>query len=511
MTLLIIGIDGATYRVIDDNRERLPTIDNLISDGFSARLSSTLPSTTSVAWPAMATGKNPGQYGIFDFMGRNPRTMEFYLNDVRQREMDYFWEYMEESIGLASIPVIPYHSTDGYFVQGSLARINSEQIVTPSSIGLPEYYDYRFHWRDDPDQILNGISKRIEARRELFVQLVRDHDVPMHFVMFNAIDHIQHHFWSYMDETHPLHEESGRYSDGIVNAYEQIDAAISDIVSAAGEETTVVLVSDHGFKPCHTDININALLHDREFLTYDIDTSDRAFLSVTEVAKKYLTDSMTGLIPDAIKTKLKEKTPANTGIKNAIDWSNTQAYTFGAMPNIYFNLEGRERTGIVAPSEYKKLCEEIANELEGLEVNGEKPIKRVHRGKEIYEGPYAEYAPDLTLETAEGFYCFGNHGMEIVNVKQNHMPNTGVHEREGIFVTDGPEISANSHGSRPEHDIQDVAPTVLTLYGYSPPDAMDGSVMKTAIRDVTTTELGEKSEKQRIRNSVLALKQVRDI
>lgn len=164
MKTAITGLDGATYRIIDKYQDELPTLSRLIDSGYHPILDSTQPPTTSVAWPSFATGQNPAKYGMFDFMSRFPNKLDFYINDAQKRDST-FLEYIEEPIGIASVPLIPYHSIDAFFIQGSLARINQNQITQPSSLKdlIPNHYDYRINWRDDNEKILDDIIKRIAA------------------------------------------------------------------------------------------------------------------------------------------------------------------------------------------------------------------------------------------------------------------------------------------------------------------------------------------------------------
>lgn len=513
MKLAIIGLDGATYRVIDEHRDELPTVDRLLSEGYHSELRSTLPATTSVAWPAFATGQNPARYGIFDFMNRNPASMNFYINDARSKHFNFFWEYMEEDIGLGSIPIIPYHHTNGFFVQGSLARVNQDQITYPVDLAewLPDHYDYRINWRTDNQEIVENVIRRVGAREKFFAKAVSEFDHKMFFVMFNAIDHIQHHFWSLADQSHPLYEPT-EYEETILRVYKRVDEALETIVGELDDDTNVVLASDHGFKQCHTEVNLNALLHEWELLEFDTSTADSAFVGLQKFGNTNLGKLLADLTPEIIKDSLRERTPTQDKIRNAIDWENTRAYSFGAMPNIYINLEGREQDGLVPQPEYDRLCDEIATKLRALrDGESDSPVfKTVSRSADLYEGPYLDQAPDIVVSTQEGYYCAGNVGRTVFDQKTNHMPNTGVHEREGILIASGPDI-VGSDGRAEPNDIVDVAPTVLRLFGYDTPSRIDGKPIAGMLSSQEPGRPAVKTERQRVRNRILSMKQLGEI
>jgi predicted AlkP superfamily phosphohydrolase/phosphomutase len=449
---------------------------------------------------------------MFDFMGRFPNNLDFYINDARKKGFDFFWEYIEEPIGLASVPLIPYHSIDGFFIQGSLARINQNQITQPSSLKdlIPNHYDYRINWRDDNEKILDGIIKRITAREEFFTYLIKEHDIPLYFLMFNAIDHIQHHFWGYMDEDHPAYTDS-QYDTAIRDAYKRFDEALENILACFDESVNVVIASDHGFKSCHTEVNINALLHQWDYLRYELQTSGAVLAKAYDCLKNYIEpDTITSLLPDSAQSAAKSRMPKKDRIGEAIDWSKSKAYSFGVMPNVYLNLEGREQFGQVSQATYNDFCNELTNMFLGLSdpQTDEQVFKRVYRRDELYHGPYIEQAPDLVLEANEGFYCSGNLGTTVFERKTSPMPNSGVHEQAGVLIAEGPDIADVDR--RGTDGIADVAPTILHLLDYSIPESIDGRViteMDPTGREPMSSDR-QKSEKRHIQDRVLAIKQL---
>ncbi|MFH0832894.1 MAG: alkaline phosphatase family protein [Candidatus Aenigmatarchaeota archaeon] len=80
--ILLIGIDALDPNVIDEliSEGKLPNFKKLKEIGSYSRLESTIPPETPVAWSAAATGSNPGKYGIFDFIKRDPKNYLLKLN-----------------------------------------------------------------------------------------------------------------------------------------------------------------------------------------------------------------------------------------------------------------------------------------------------------------------------------------------------------------------------------------------------------------------------------------------
>jgi predicted AlkP superfamily phosphohydrolase/phosphomutase len=78
--VIVIGLDGLEPRLVETliAAGELPHLERLRALGGMARVATTDPAQTPVAWSTFATGTNPGGHGVFDFLRRDPRT---YLPD----------------------------------------------------------------------------------------------------------------------------------------------------------------------------------------------------------------------------------------------------------------------------------------------------------------------------------------------------------------------------------------------------------------------------------------------
>lgn len=74
LKVLFFGIDAATFTLIGPWIESglLPHLKSLMDRGSSGTLVSSMPPLSSVAWPSLYTGANPGKHGIYDFVERSP-------------------------------------------------------------------------------------------------------------------------------------------------------------------------------------------------------------------------------------------------------------------------------------------------------------------------------------------------------------------------------------------------------------------------------------------------------
>ncbi|MFO0892506.1 MAG: alkaline phosphatase family protein [Isosphaeraceae bacterium] len=115
--VIAIGLDGLEPTIVEAMlaRGELPNLAKLVPPEGLARVATTTPAQTPVAWSTFATGVNPGGHGVFDFLRRDPRT---YLPDsglnryeqknpllppraVNQRQGTPIWQHLS-SAGIGS-------------------------------------------------------------------------------------------------------------------------------------------------------------------------------------------------------------------------------------------------------------------------------------------------------------------------------------------------------------------------------------------------------------------------
>jgi predicted AlkP superfamily phosphohydrolase/phosphomutase len=79
--LVILGLDGMEPTLVEKFmvEGKLPNFSKIRKTGAYARLQTTTPAISPVAWSSFMTGTNPSKHNIFDFLSRDPRT---YLPDL---------------------------------------------------------------------------------------------------------------------------------------------------------------------------------------------------------------------------------------------------------------------------------------------------------------------------------------------------------------------------------------------------------------------------------------------
>lgn len=110
--VIILGFDGMDPKIVDTliSEGKLPTFQRLKEAGYYSELETTIPPQSPVAWASFATGKNPSEHGIFDFISRNPATYGIDLNFAKKEKQfktDPFWKSLSENGITSTILFLP--------------------------------------------------------------------------------------------------------------------------------------------------------------------------------------------------------------------------------------------------------------------------------------------------------------------------------------------------------------------------------------------------------------------
>ncbi len=490
--VLIIGIDGATFKVIKPlvERKRLPNIARLMKEGVHGPLRSTIPVVSAVAWTSFATGKNPGKHGIYDFLSRDPLNYSVRVNNATMRKSTPLWVILSNkgrSVCVLNVTMTyPPDRVKGCMVSGlGTPDIKSNFTFPPSLIGdirrdiggyiiTPEI-DIKGSGNSkfEREKIIRDFCNAIENRLQVARYLMKNKDWDFAMVMFGETDYISHKFWE------SNYDEDGSFSDdGVVPfIYQKVDEAIGEILQEVDDRTDIIIMSDHGFQSVSRGVLMNRWLQQQGFLSIN---NKRSGVDFARYFK-----SFRGLIEGLLPWRFK-KVADPSAIFSNVDWENTLAYSVGTTGDIYINLKGRETKGRVSPGkEYDDVCKEIIDALMKLcdPENGRQVISHVYKKEDIIHGDCFNDAPDLILEFSRGYRNIakglmgGNlHSGKEVVIKTWWM---GDHDMDGILIMNGPNVRRGIEIGGA--NIVDVAPTALYLMGVNIPEDMDGKVLIPAI------------------------------
>lgn len=315
-------------------------------------------------------------------------------------------------------------------------------------------------WALNEEKIDEGIFledtfRTMEAQAEITLDELKNDPPSLLVSIFLATDSVSHMFFRFLDPQHPRYdpELAERYGDAILNTYEHMDKIVGDVLEAMKPGGTLIIVSDHGFHSWRKGFNTNTWLVENGYMALETPGAQE---------QTYNLENLFG---------------QGSFFPN-VDWSRTKAYALG-LSQIYVNLRGRERHGIVEPgAETDRLLEEIRAKLQTVKdpETGELVIKGVYLGREIFHGPRMPDAPDLQIGFRDGYRTSWQTslgaippGIVVTNMKKwsgDHCA-SDPSDTQGIFFSNRVVDASDPH-------IMDIAPTVLKLLDVPPPAPLDG-------------------------------------
>jgi predicted AlkP superfamily phosphohydrolase/phosphomutase len=518
--VIVFGWDGADFSLAQRwaDAGRLPTLAAMREQGAFGRMASTIPPVSAPAWATFVTGNNPGRHGIYYFKEHIAGTYETRLVNGADRRSRTIWQMLNaqgRTMGVVNLAMTyPPEPLQGFMISGmdtpsekseftyppalkdELLHALGEYIIEPTMEGEAHRQRYDLMW----DKIWANLENSIAAVRYLLAHKECD----VFAVNFRATDRVQHHFWKFMDPTHPLYEApaAASYRDRILRVYQRLDEFAGEVRASLDADTSFVIMSDHGFGPIS-----NKVLYLNNWLVHQGWLTPRRQNGVSPAGDGAFGNWLKSLLWRGAWIQLRHMTPQRLkelaervapGLYQRIrypaayffiDWERSQAYADEYQESIWINLAGREPHGIVQPgAEYETLRRAIVDGLRRLKDprTDEPVIEMAYLREEIYHGAELGRAPDIIIIPRQDPYYRvrpshtspDGDPIRTLNRAQllaEHVPN-GAHRLYGMFYAQGPGIAAGRHIQG--IGIADMAPTLLQLAGCRTPRGLDGRVIE---------------------------------
>ena len=450
---MLIGLDCAEPSLVLERwRAELPTLSGLMERGRYGRLRSVVPPITVPAWSCMMASRTPGDLGIYGFRNRADHSYDgLFVADGSAVHAPRLWDlatrYGKPSIVLGVPGTYPPRPLNGVLVSCFLTPSLESRYTYPPQLAheidqvVGEYlFDCDDFRTEDKDDLLRQVYEMTDRRFRLAEHLLDTRPWQLFAMVEIGLDRMHHGFWKDLDPEHRRHDPSSGYGNAILDYLRHLDGLIAQLLERAGDETTVLVVSDHGARRMEGGIRLNEWLRREGFL--------RTLAEPNGVSS----------LRDA-----------------GVDWSGTTAWGEGGYyGRVFLNVQGREPQGTVPPGELDGVLKELSGRLEALPGPDGEPLgTRVYRPEDLYEEVNG-VAPDLlvffgdlawravgTVGGGDGVYTYEN----------DTGPDDANHAQDGLLIMAGPGIEP---GAVETMDLLDVAPTVLELLGLEPLPSMRG-------------------------------------
>ncbi|BFI75493.1 alkaline phosphatase family protein [Sulfurisphaera ohwakuensis] len=537
MKVLLIIIDGASYKIIEKIKDKLPTINKLINSGFYGKLESVFPSLTPIALASLITGNLPEHNGITApkiFIKGRSLSSPLSAFSSEGLKSDPIWAYLGKhgyKVTVTSNPqalpdkwkikdVILFDPYKSKIKKCSDAKVLSEGenkilsniwlvekrnskylIVYTSPYGEKEIELEEGEW-SEPIEILGKCGKD-ELKGTVFLHARHENVYVSPISFFNYKwgnnTELQEKIWNFIVNKHGMILDGDYHSlyKGIITLDEYLKTI--ELTYSFFLNYTLFMLENTNWDFAITYLpivdNLQHLLYGineekafehivkgyemaDEFIRAQLNYADVFFVcsdhGIAEVEKKIFINKFLEKI-NVLKLNDNEE----------IDWSKTKAY-YGGGGQIRINLKNREKNGIVSHREFPKLVRYIVRNLENL-VDEEKN-ERIFTSIVARESPANDREGDIYitgLKEKYGISSLVKKDMNIIEKIEYYKMTSGEH---GYFRKDdlyGIIIFYDKKSNTRRKFISnakiiDVAPTILKLFNVTNVK-MDGKPIITLV------------------------------
>ncbi len=453
----IIGLDCAPPALVFEKwRDDLPVLRKLMEDGVYGPLKSTDPPITIPAWTSMVTSKNPGRLGLYGMRNRKDHSYDgmIFANSLLVKE-DTLWDILSrkgKKVTLIGVPqTYPPRPVNGNLIACFLTPDTKSDYTYPKSLKeeirslVGEYIiDVDGFRTEEKGRLLEQIYEMTEKRFKVAHHLLTEKEWDFFMMVEMGTDRIHHGFWKFHDPKHIKYEPGSKYEHAIRDYYLFLDREVGELLSHVDPETTVLVVSDHGAKAMAGGVCVNEWLMEKGYL--------------------HLQEKPAGVVPFG---------------KAKVDWKRTMAWGEGGYySRIFLNVKGREPEGVIEPSNYERVREELRKGLEAItDERGGNIGTKVYKPEEVYPES-RRIPPDMIVYFGNlSWRSVGSIGLgSILTFENDTGPDDANHDTHGIFIMKAQGVE--SRGRRDGLNLLDVAPTVLHQMGLEVPADMEGKVIR---------------------------------
>jgi predicted AlkP superfamily phosphohydrolase/phosphomutase/tetratricopeptide (TPR) repeat protein len=286
--VLLVGWDAADWKVIHPLMDagKMPNVQRLVENGAMGQIATLHPPLSPMLWTSIATGKRPFRHGIHGFSEPTPDGRGIQPVTNLSRRVKALWNILNQndlrSVVIGWWPSHPAEPINGVMVSDHYHRatrpFDEGWPLLKNAVHPPELAETLAELRMHPDlltpemvepfiplarEIDQDKDRRLAGLMRTLCECVSMHSAATWLlenqkwdffsVYYDAIDHFCHGFMRY----HPprqswISERDFEIYGNVVNmAYQFHDQMLGTLLQKAGEDVTVILMSDHGFHPDH--------------------------------------------------------------------------------------------------------------------------------------------------------------------------------------------------------------------------------------------------------------------
>jgi len=482
----VIGVDALTWDILKPmmRGDELPNIKRLLDRGVSGEFSPADDRLYSPRiWTSIATGKTADKHGI-EFFLINPHQARHSGktagSDLRNclavwNILSHFKKKVHVSNYMVTWPAEKINGTilsDYFYMErgtwpASLQPVITERYMakTHRDLHAQRLIDRLCPWYLGADQT-PGLSRgetikmqnfltcmrRDELTLDKSLEMIAEMPPDLSLIYLRSVDIASHFYWKYsqLPKDDPrldgLEQNVKRFGGIIPEMYRWADEAVGRIVSTFPEDTTYILISDHGFKTYFNDLrgyNLMKIIQETGIGMYSVGSD--SFPVVTDTADPIDSVRRLFLIEDRV--------------------------------DAYSNATGIPRNAVIT---------DILERLAALRTDSDKALMHIQPLENVRlmnQESVPDGAVKFNLALTPGDTLTRNGRTTRIDRYIQFLEQSGNHDSTATIIIAGPHVSRG--GILKDATALDITPTVLALMDMPVADDMDGAPLVRAFESGT--------------------------
>ena len=380
----------------------MPNFAKIAHENGFRKINSVYPVVSSVAWTTYATGKNPGEHGIFGFVDRTANPFQLTIPTAQDRKADTIWHELSKQgkrVIVINVPLTyPPEPVNGIMISCFLCP-DINKLCYPSSIsqwlitiGYVIDVDAAVA-RKSRKEFLDLLNQALDKRFEVAFKLMQKEKWDFFQLHIMETDRLFHFFWDDLEK-----EDRGDFYSELEGFCTRLDNHIGELITRLSSDDKLLILSDHGFCGIKSEVQLNTWFEKEGLLKFEVKN--------------------------------------RTSSENKLEDYHKDSVCYSLIPGrIYVNLKGREEKGTVLSDDLAKVRCEIRQRLLEFRHPGtnDRVIDRVFFKEELYEGPYLEDSADIICQPVRGYDLKASSQGNVKNIFEKTALN-GMHTYDDALI-----------------------------------------------------------------------------
>ncbi|MEA3452582.1 MAG: alkaline phosphatase family protein, partial [Bacteroidota bacterium] len=284
--VMVVGWDGADWKIINKLMDSgdMPTMKKFVEEGVMGNIATLDPPFSPMLWTTMATGVRPDKHGILGFTEPAPDRMNIRPVSSASRKVKAIWNILTQEKYNANVvgwwPSYPVEPINGIMISNHYHEIRTNELdkLPPNTVHPPQLTGLFSHLRVHPSELTQehilpfvpkaekvdqDKEKRLQSIAKIIAEctninnaatwIADNQDWDFLAVYFDSVDHFSHGFMNFHPPQMPgvSDKDFEIYNNVVIAGYKYHDMMLESLLKHTDENTTVIIVSDHGFHSDH--------------------------------------------------------------------------------------------------------------------------------------------------------------------------------------------------------------------------------------------------------------------